>query len=305
MPGTFAVALFGLHGAAAWILIGTAMARRRRTSDFDEFVELLSWLFSHISPWISIPVAVGGLFLIPAVMTAQIKTPLIVPAVQMLEWVFGGIWAVAWLAGGFGGWLRRRQQAAFLRQNIDIAWLNRLSWQEFENQIAKVYRHQGYHVEETGGGGSDGGVDLILTANGERTFVQCKQWRVFKVGVKPVRELYGVMSAEGAHRGILITSGVFTSEALRFAGGKRLELVDGAQCGQMVREFQQALGGQTGPNASVASPSMPPARPVCPVCGSDMVLKLAKRGAYAGSEFWGCSRWPKCDGIVNLDTSAG
>ena len=38
--------------------------------------------------------------------------------------------------------------------------------------------------------------------------------------------------------------------------------------------------------------------PVCPLCKSPMVKRSAKRGANAGNEFWGCSRYPGCKGIV-------
>lgn len=42
--------------------------------------------------------------------------------------------------------------------------------------------------------------------------------------------------------------------------------------------------------------------PACPECGSEMVMRRAKRGANAGKQFWGCSQWPKskCRGIINL-----
>jgi len=33
---------------------------------------------------------------------------------------------------------------------------------------------------------------------------------------------------------------------------------------------------------------------LCPACGSDMVLRTAKRGANAGNQFWGCSNYPSC-----------
>jgi restriction system protein len=279
------------------------MSRRRRTNDAEELVEMLSWVFSRVPPWVCIPVALIGLFLIPAWMTPQLKTPGVQPVMEMFGWFFGALWAMVWLAGGFGGWRLRRQRAAFLRQNIDIAWLNSLSWQEFERMVAEVYRQKGFQVEERGGGGSDGGIDLILTGNGQRTLVQCKRWRRFKVGVKPVRELNGVRDGEGAQRGILITSGIFTNEALRWAEGKPLELIDGAQCAGMLRQFQQAVGGGTTEMPRHARHDIAtPSRPVCPVCGSAMVLKRAKRGANAGKEFWGCSQWPstKCPGIINL-----
>ena len=33
--------------------------------------------------------------------------------------------------------------------------------------------------------------------------------------------------------------------------------------------------------------------PTCPQCGSPMVRRTAKRGPTPGSEFWGCSQFPK------------
>lgn len=37
-----------------------------------------------------------------------------------------------------------------------------------------------------------------------------------------------------------------------------------------------------------------PAAPTCGKCGKPMVLRTAKRGPQAGSEFWGCSAYPDC-----------
>ena len=36
--------------------------------------------------------------------------------------------------------------------------------------------------------------------------------------------------------------------------------------------------------------------PHCPICNALMVKRLARRGAGAGSTFWGCSNYPKCRG---------
>ena len=54
--------------------------------------------------------------------------------------------------------------------------------------------------------------------------------------------------------------------------------------------------------------------PDCPKCGRPMVRRTARRGANAGNEFWGCSEYPRCRGIVqgqppvdapaNVDASA-
>lgn len=40
--------------------------------------------------------------------------------------------------------------------------------------------------------------------------------------------------------------------------------------------------------------------PFCPKCGSKMRLNTARKGRYAGQNFWGCSKYPHCNGIVNI-----
>jgi len=48
------------------------------------------------------------------------------------------------------------------------------------------------------------------------------------------------------------------------------------------------------------SRSNPGAERLCPKCGSNMVLRTAKRGKNAGSQFWGCSAYPKCRVVQNV-----
>lgn len=47
-------------------------------------------------------------------------------------------------------------------------------------------------------------------------------------------------------------------------------------------------------NKSPASPSL-----FCPQCGSELILRTAKRGPNAGEQFYGCSSYPKCRYIRN------
>ena len=44
--------------------------------------------------------------------------------------------------------------------------------------------------------------------------------------------------------------------------------------------------------------------PICPKCGSGMVLRTASKGANAGNQFWGCSQYPKCRAIVNDEVNS-
>jgi len=39
---------------------------------------------------------------------------------------------------------------------------------------------------------------------------------------------------------------------------------------------------------------------LCPICGSQMVLRVAKKGPNTGNKFWGCSKFPGCRGAVTI-----
>jgi hypothetical protein len=129
------------------------MGRRSKNESMPEMlVEILEFVFQHIPPWISIPLAGVGFFLIVLLWDAQVKFP----PLHAVGVMFGAIFAVACLIAGWNGFRFRQRQQAFLRANIDMQWVRGLSWQDFERQMADVYRQKGYQVEETGGGGADG-----------------------------------------------------------------------------------------------------------------------------------------------------
>ncbi len=52
------------------------------------------------------------------------------------------------------------------------------------------------------------------------------------------------------------------------------------------------------PEEAVGSPSD---APFCPRCGSPLVLRTAKKGDNVGNKFYGCSAFPKCRYIQNLN----
>ena len=192
--------------------------------------------------------------------------------------------------------VRRVSRRELLDRQKDIDSLRSLSWRQFEQLVGEAYRRQGYDIQETGGA-ADGGIDILLRGKGETVLVQCKRWKTRSVGVDKVRELFGVVTAECADRGILVTSGKFTTAAQSFAAGKPLTLVDGPALAQLVRDVQ--------PRSQASTPRPPPiptpAAIDCPRCNSPMVLRTARRGSNAGSQFYGCSRFPQCRGIRSVD----
>lgn len=40
--------------------------------------------------------------------------------------------------------------------------------------------------------------------------------------------------------------------------------------------------------------------PACPKCGKPTALRTAKSGKTAGKQFWGCTGYPDCKGVVNI-----
>ncbi|MFI8555006.1 NERD domain-containing protein [Psychrobacter sp. NPDC077938] len=41
--------------------------------------------------------------------------------------------------------------------------------------------------------------------------------------------------------------------------------------------------------------------PTCPKCNGEMIKRVAKKGLNQGQTFFGCSQFPKCWGVVNID----
>lgn len=287
------------------------MARRAKTSVAEDLLDLVAML-----PWWA-GVALAGVSWL--VLRSLAAAPVVAggaggPPDTLITSVFvkvmanvGQVIVPLLCLGGAGlSAFRRAQRRRLIEtaaQSPGASAIEGLSWQDFERLVGEAFRRQGYRVMETGGGGADGGVDLVLSRpaqNGsETTLVQCKQWRAFKVGVEVVRELYGVMAARGAAAGIVVTSGSYTEAAREFAQGRNVRLIDGAGLRGLIGEgcgAAQAGGARPATASAGAAGSAAGAVPACPVCAKPMVLRTAQRGARAGSRFWGCSGYPGCRG---------
>jgi restriction system protein len=197
---------------------------------------------------------------------------------------------------------QRKRQALVLRvaESDSPAALGEMTWREFEGLVQEAFRLRGYSVRRLGGDGPDGGVDLVLDRGAEKVLVQCKQWRALRVGVAVVRELYGVMAAQGAAAGIVVTSGSFTPDAVEFASGRNVRLIAGPELMELIREAKASAPREVSavrPHSSSSSLFAPG----CPRCASPMVRREAKRGANVGRAFYGCSRYPACRGTVPID----
>lgn len=97
----------------------------------------------------------------------------------------------------------------------------------FEELVAFLFENFGYEVELTSKT-RDGGRDIIALRKREvsvKYLIECKRPDPSnKVGISPVRELYGVKVDEGASKAILATTTYFTKEANLFMERHRWEL---------------------------------------------------------------------------------
>ena len=72
-----------------------------------------------------------------------------------------------------------------------------------------------------------------------------------------------------------------------------------ASLGQYLLPFMFVFGAILSVFRSRKKAAMDQSGMQCPKCGGEMVLRAAKKGANAGSNFWGCSAYPKCRGTRN------
>lgn len=234
--------------------------------------------------------------LVPGQMGAQVASMMWKSLAAAAQYMIPFICLVGALVSAIKQYQRRTIVTSVSSSSTPLVQINTLAWAEFEILVGEVFRQKGYQVMETGGGGPDGGVDLRLKKGSEVTLVQCKQWKAFNVGVTVVRELYGVMAAEGATGGWVVTSGKFSEDARAFCNGRNIFLMEGPELAGLLTRAKASLQGSATAAASTVSEL-----PACPKCGADMVKRKAAKGSHAGQEFWGCSTFPRCGGIRRMN----
>ena len=164
-----------------------------------------------------------------------------------------------------------------------------IEWRRFEAVCESLFGQAGFETKSQSHG-ADGGVDIWLhsrNATGPVAVVQCKHWQGKAVGVKELREFYGVMASHQLKRGTYATTSTYTADAAQFAKDNGINTLDGkgllALIAKRTPEQQKAL-------LAVAFEGEY-WRPTCASCGVKMVERTPAKG---GAKFWGCSNYPKC-----------
>jgi len=121
--------------------------------------------------------------------------------------------------------------AASLDESINIAAMD---WKDFEHLIREIFEKE---FQQNGGevkitrASRDAGVDAIAfdpdPIRGGKIVIQAKRY-VNIVGLAAVRDLFGTVIAEGANRGILVTTSDYGADAYEFTKGKPITLLNGS-----------------------------------------------------------------------------
>jgi len=119
----------------------------------------------------------------------------------------------------------------------------KMSSSAFERLVQRLLRESGFIQVEVTGQTGDGGVDGhgILRLGGLLSFhviFQAKRWKG-AVGASQVRDFRGAMVGR-ADKGLLITTGAFTKDAIREAtrdGAPAIDLVDGDQLVEKLKQL--------------------------------------------------------------------
>jgi len=110
----------------------------------------------------------------------------------------------------------------------------------FEELCLRLVKAMGFSAATTSVT-ADGGIDIVATSTrplfSGKYIIQCKDWSN-TIGEPIVRDLYGVVHAENANKGILIATSKFTKSAQRFAEGKPLELIDGELFNDLLKQYK-------------------------------------------------------------------
>lgn len=135
------------------------------------------------------------------------------------------------------------------RSELHQILTNELSPDSFERLVQRVLRESGFVQVEVTGRTGDGGIDGtgIMKLGGLLSFhvvFQCKRYQG-SISSPQIRDFRGAFVGR-ADKGLFVTTGTFTRDAIKEAtrdGAPPIELVDGTQLAEMLKDLQ--LGVKT------------------------------------------------------------
>jgi restriction system protein len=181
------------------------------------------------SPW-WVSIAIGG------VLSAI--------AIGLLPGPYRGVGAITGLPFFvIGGIAARKQWRAPSRSRIEetLTAVRAMSWPEFSRAIEAAYQRQGYRVSALNGGAAN----FEITKDGRTALVNCKRWKVARIGIELLSELHASKEAHNAHECIFVAAGEVSDNARAYAIKHRIGIVGGPELARLLPGTRATRSKQT------------------------------------------------------------
>lgn len=153
----------------------------------------------------------------------------VVPLLLVVAALVAVVWLVRRLAGP------RTATAKELTRRFEA--VREMSGAQFEVFTADLFRAMGHPATVLGGSG-DQGVDLVVVYEGQRTAVQCKNYKKV-VGNKPVQEIYAGARHHGCALAWVVAPSGYTKGAFELARSVGVALFDGDSVRQWIKQVDK------------------------------------------------------------------
>jgi restriction system protein len=189
-----------------------------------------------------------------------------------------------------------RKEPSIRPTRWSLELLRSLDWKRFEEVAAAYFRANHFRCV-TQAFGPDGGIDGTLFFGDLPDPVgifQCKAWTGQAVGVKPVRELLGVMIDQRVKRAYFLATGEYTPDAIALAAKHSIKLITGRDLLTAIAQMDAV----TQAHLLALSTEGDYTTPTCASCGEKMYRKTFRTGTA-----WVCHGFPRCK--TQIWTKAG
>ncbi|MUV38795.1 hypothetical protein JNUCC1_02666 [Lentibacillus sp. JNUCC-1] len=149
--------------------------------------------------------------------------------------------------------LQRKQKEAELRKQElerlgNLNSLKKMTPIDFEYYISDLFHQMGFDAHVTKATG-DGGKDILIYKKDFHAIIECKRYVKQKVTRPHVQKFYSAIIDCKADKGYIITTGEFTAQAISYAIGKSIVLIDGRRLIRIIEDITQ--GAEQGAHADM------------------------------------------------------
>lgn len=166
---------------------------------------------------------------------------------------------------------------------------------EFEIFIAELYSRLGYKTQRTKTSG-DEGIDVIAEKDGKKYVIQVKKSSK-PIGSPVIQKLYGSMAHAFADYAICVSLAGYTTQARRFAENKLIELLDGNDLIDLIKQGQQFKFNLKG---DTANKKFYKAKFNCVYCNKSFFNNLDLRQIKNKKDLNLMIQCPNCNRYLNL-----